>query len=65
METKSPREIKLAKEQLMILIESIDRNDTDLEFLEVHARALLHHIQNARYSTDELEANEDSCRSLK
>lgn len=48
MKEEHPRELELAKEELNILRACVDREDTELGFLELHARTLLHHILNAR-----------------
>ena len=50
MDRRGKRELDLAREQLIILLDCLDRNDTKLEFLELHARALLTHIQNAGHA---------------
>ena len=48
MHAQHPRELDLAKVELHILHQCVDQEDTELAFLELHARTLLHHIQNAR-----------------
>ena len=48
MKDEHPRELDLAREELNILHACVDRDDTELEFLELHARTLLHHILSAR-----------------
>jgi hypothetical protein len=48
MQGKRPRELQLAKAELLILLDCIDLDQTELSFLELHAKALLNHIASAK-----------------
>ena len=50
MDARRPRELELAKVEVGILNECVGQDDAELAFLELHARTLLHHIQNARFA---------------
>jgi hypothetical protein len=48
MDRIRPRELQLAREEVLILLNGLDNSETQLEFLELHARAILAHIRDAR-----------------
>ncbi len=52
MERVHPRELELARVEVGILNECVGHEDTELAFLELHARTLLTHIVNARRASN-------------